>query len=108
MIITTTEAVGYFGSLMLSISFFPQTYHTIKHKKYDDISILFLCLMIFTCYVMSFYGYLIRSYPVCVANICVMLNNKAILFFRLKNKNKNERSPYYESPSFQAIEVIKF
>lgn len=64
--------------------------------------------MIFTCYVMSLYGYLIRSYPVCVANICVMLNNKAILFLRLKNKNINERSSCYESPSFQAIEVIKF
>lgn len=71
---------GVFWKFNVEYKLFPQTYHTIKHKKYDDIYILFLCLMIFTCYVMSLYGYLIRSYPVCVANICVMLNNKAILF----------------------------
>lgn len=107
MILSITEAVGYFGSLMLSISFFPQTYHTIKYKKYQDISILFLCLMIFTCYIMTLYGYLIQSYPVCIANIFVMINNKVILFFRIINKNKKS-SHYESSPSIQDIEIIKF
>lgn len=93
------ELTGYIGCGFLCISFVPQTYILIKNNNYDNISYLFLVLIIQTSMIMGTYGVLIEKYPVIIANISVLINNMIILFFKYfnykkLNQNKNKSNNY--------------
>ena len=82
------EAIGYIGCIFLFISFIPQTYILIKNNSYDNVSYLFLVLIIKTSMIMGTYGLLIEKYPVIIANISVLLNNLIILLCKYQNYKK--------------------
>lgn len=93
------ELTGYIGCGFLCISFVPQTYILIKNNNYDNISYLFLVLIIQTSMIMGTYGVLIEKYPVIIANVSVLINNIIILFFKYLNyknlnQNKNKSNIY--------------
>lgn len=93
------ELTGYIGCGFLCISFIPQTYILIKNNNYDNISYLFLVLIIQTSMIMGTYGILIEKYPVIIANVSVLINNIIILFFKYLNyknlnQNKNKSNIY--------------
>jgi len=93
------ELMGYIGCGFLCISFVPQTYILIKNNNYDNISYLFLVLIIQTSMIMGTYGILIEKYPVIIANISVLINNIIILYFKYLNykkinQNKNKSNNY--------------
>lgn len=93
------ELTGYIGCGFLCISFVPQTYILIKNNNYDNISYLFLVLIIQTSMIMGTYGVLIEKYPVIIANVSVLINNMIILFFKYLNykklnQNKNKSNNY--------------
>ena len=82
------ESVGYIGCGFLCISFIPQTYILIKNNNYDNVSYLFLILIIKTSMIMGTYGLLIEKYPVIIANISVLINNFIILLCKYQNYKK--------------------
>ena len=82
-----TDIVGYTGCFLLFISFIPQTYNTIKYEKYNDISIVFLLLIIKTSIIMTTYGALINKPPVMIANLSVFFNNIILLYFKKRTIN---------------------
>ena len=93
------ELTGYIGCGFLCISFIPQTYILIKNNNYDNISYLFVVLIIQTSMIMGTYGILIEKYPVIIANVSVLINNIIILFFKYLNyknlnQNKNKSNIY--------------
>lgn len=86
----THEIVGYIGCILLSITFIPQTSKLIAYNKYDTTSYSFLFLIILTSSVMCSYGFMINAYPVCIANISVLLNNYVILCLKTNNDYKKK------------------
>ena len=86
----THEIVGYIGCILLSITFIPQTCKLIAYNKYDSVSYSFLFLIILTSSIMTSYGFMINAYPVCIANISVLLNNYVILCLKTNNDYKKK------------------
>ena len=75
-----------FGVLM-SLSFFPQTYKLIKRKSSDDISILTYFILIPGIVVWIIYGININSFPLISSNIIALFGagSIAILYFVYKS-----------------------
>ena len=80
----TAEIVGYVGAFFLTITLIPQIIHTIKTKKVDDISYLFITLQITTCILFLIYGILIAENPLIVSNGVVL--TQLLIFLSLKIK----------------------
>ena len=82
------EIIGYSGCLSLSLTFIPQTRKILMSRSYDSMNGVFLYMIILTSIIMSTYGFLIKSYPVLIANISVFINNFILLYFKIKDKRK--------------------
>lgn len=78
----TAESIGYIGAFFLTITLIPQILHTIKTKKVNDISFLFIGFQITTCLLFLIYGIMIQENPLIVSNGVVLL--QLIIFFGLK------------------------
>lgn len=78
--------LGLFGSILVGISFIPQTYKIIKTKNVNDISIIFISINLFAASCMIIYGINFLIIPVIIANISVLLNNIIIFIFICRNK----------------------
>ena len=79
-----SEIIGYFATFFLVITLIPQLFHTIKTKKVDDISYVFITLQIITCLLFLTYGIMIYKNPLIVANSIVLF--QVLLFLILKIK----------------------
>ena len=66
-----SEVVGYIASCCLIITLLPQIYHTLKTRKVNDISYIFLMLQLLTCALFLIYGILINENPLIIANSLV-------------------------------------
>lgn len=73
--------MGFIGSGMIGISFIPQTYKVLKNNDTKSISRKFVCVNIVSASLMTVYGYLLKIYPVIIANSSVLMNNLIILYF---------------------------
>ena len=79
-----SEIIGYLATFFLVITLIPQLFHTIKTKKVDDISYIFITLQIITCLLFLTYGIMIYKNPLIIANSIVLF--QVILFLGLKLK----------------------
>ena len=77
-----SEIIGYLATFFLVITLIPQLFHTIKTKKVDDISYVFITLQIITCLLFLTYGIMIYKNPLIVANSIVLF--QVLLFLILK------------------------
>jgi len=68
IMVSTTDIIGYFGGLCLSILTFPQVYKTFKNQNVYGISKWFLFFQLLTCVTFIIYGIRINDYPIIVAN----------------------------------------
>ena len=80
----SAEIIGYLATFFLVITLIPQITHTIKTKKVDDISYIFITLQIITCLLFLTYGIMIYKNPLIIANSIVLF--QVILFLGLKLK----------------------
>ena len=80
----SAEIIGYLATFFLVITLIPQIFHTIKTKKVDYISYIFITLQIITCLLFLTYGIMIYKNPLIVANSIVLF--QVILFLGLKLK----------------------
>ena len=67
----TSDIIGYLASTCLIVTLLPQIYHTLKTKRVDDISYLFLMFQLLTCALFLSYGILINQNPLIIANSLV-------------------------------------
>jgi MtN3 and saliva related transmembrane protein len=84
-----TEIIGYLAAICTTISFIPQVYKIIKTK--DTSSISFSMYLIFNMGILSwlFYGILLESLPIILANSVTILLSGSVLFFKWRDiKNK--------------------
>ena len=66
-----SDIIGYIASFFLVTTTVPQIIHTIKIKKADDISYVFLSLQLVTCVLFLLYGILLNENPLIIANSIV-------------------------------------
>lgn len=76
------DIIGLLGSLILSITFIPQTYHVYKNKDSVSINKTFLYLIILCSALLSYYSICKKVLPMAIANISVFLNNSAIIIIK--------------------------
>ncbi len=84
--ISYTESIGFFGSIIIGASFVPQTFKVIKNNDTNSISREFIIVNIFSACLMTVYGFLLRIYPVIIANSSVLCNNIVILYYICQNQ----------------------
>lgn len=73
--------MGLFGSILVSVSFIPQTYKTLKSEDSSDISYIFMGLNIISASMMCVYGVYFNVIPVIISNGSVLINCIIILLY---------------------------
>ena len=73
------DIIGISGSVAIAVSFFPQTYTSIKKKSIDGLSIKFILLVLFASISMDIYSFYYQIIPMIIANVCVTLNSFVLL-----------------------------
>lgn len=63
-----TAVLGFVAGILTSISSLPQLVKIIKEKKADDVSKLMFLVLSIGVALWALYGYLIRDWPVLIAN----------------------------------------
>ena len=79
---TIINNIGLSGSILLGLSFIPQTYKIIKEKQTKNISLIFLILSICSALLMTVYGVYYELVPIIVSNILVLINCAIIAFYK--------------------------
>ena len=80
----TIDILGILGSVLVGISFIPQTYEVIKNKEVKNISKWFILINLISSGLMIVYGIINIIIPMIIANSSVLLNNLIITYFFLK------------------------
>ena len=73
------DLLGIIGGTCVGLSFIPQTYKTIKTKKVQDLSKIFICINILSSTLMLIYGIYRLVIPIIIANGSVFINNIVLL-----------------------------
>lgn len=80
------EYIGYFGSLLTSITFIPQVYKSWQSKSIGDLSVWMILIVITSTLVWLVYGLAINSGPVILANVIVLMLSLVLFYFKFKFK----------------------
>lgn len=81
------DIIGLLGSILIGLTFIPQTYKTINSDEVKDISNLFLILNIASASLMVIYGAYYFIIPVIISNGSVLINCLIISIYLINNKN---------------------
>lgn len=73
------DIIGISGSVGIAISFFPQTYESIKKKSTEGLSIKFILLILLASVSMDIYSFYYQIIPMIITNVCVSLNSFVLL-----------------------------
>lgn len=76
------EYIGYFGSFLTSITFIPQVYKSWQSKSVGDLSTWMIAIVVTSTIVWLIYGFAIKSGPVIVANMVVLVLTLVLLYFK--------------------------
>ena len=79
----TTEIFGYLAAATLLSTLIPQLVKTIKKKKVDDISYVFVFLQVLTSIFFLIYGLLLKENPLIIANSLLLIQTLLMLFLKI-------------------------
>lgn len=83
------DFVGYIGSFLSAITFFPQVYKSWKAKSVGDLSIWMILIVISSTLIWLVYGFNISNGgPVIAANIVVLILALVLFYFKLSFPKK--------------------
>ena len=80
----TTEIFGYLAAATLLSTLIPQLIKTIKKKKVDDISYVFVFLQVLTSIFFLIYGILLKENPLIIANSLLLVQTLLMLGLKIK------------------------
>jgi len=83
------DIIGLSGSILVSVSFLPQTYKTIMTDDIKDISLLFMLLNVISASLMCVYGIYYSIVPVLISNGSVLINCLVILICMQRTSNND-------------------
>jgi MtN3 and saliva related transmembrane protein len=81
----TIHLIGLTGSIIIGISFIPQTIKIITDNDVTSISLSFVIINIISAILMMIYGIELDILPIIIANTSVLVNNLIILLYIIKN-----------------------
>ena len=84
------DIIGLIGSILVAISFVPQTYKTINSNQIKDISFMFMFINIISAGLMCIYGAYYYIIPIMISNGSVLTNCCIILYYVIYN-GQNDR-----------------
>ena len=79
----TTEIFGYLAAATLLSTLIPQLIKTIKKKKVDDISYVFVFLQVLTSIFFLIYGLLLKENPLIIANSLLLVQTLLMLCLKI-------------------------
>jgi MtN3 and saliva related transmembrane protein len=85
---STIEMVGYFGSLLSSITFIPQVIKTWRSRSAGDLSLLMMCIVFTSTVVWLIYGIGLMLWPVILCNSIICALSLLLIFFKLTFKKQ--------------------
>lgn len=85
---TLIEIIGYAATLSLLLGYLPQTLHTIRTRKTDDIALGTFLFMGLGSVLFCLYGILLRAWPMAIANGITAVCSAIILGIKLHNDSK--------------------
>jgi MtN3 and saliva related transmembrane protein len=85
---STIEIVGYFGSLLSSITFIPQVIKTWRSRSAGDLSLLMMCIVFTSTVVWLIYGIGLMLWPVILCNSIICALSLLLIFFKLTFKKQ--------------------
>lgn len=81
------EIVGYFGSFLSAITFFPQVYKTWKTKSVGDLSLTMILIVFTSTIVWIVYGVAKNIGPVILCNSIMCVLVASLIYFKLTFKS---------------------
>ena len=88
----TTEIFGYLAAASLLATLIPQIIKTIKKKKVDDISYVFVFLQVLTSIFFLIYGLLLKENPIIIANSLLLTQTILMLGLKIKYSKISDSS----------------
>lgn len=79
----TTEIFGYLAAATLLSTLIPQLVKTIRKKKVDDISYVFVFLQVLTSIFFLIYGLLLKENPLIIANSLLLVQTLLMLGLKI-------------------------
>ena len=79
----TTEIFGYLAAVTLLSTLIPQLIKTIRKKKVDDISYVFVFLQVLTSIFFLIYGLLLKENPIIIANSLLLVQTLLMLGLKI-------------------------
>lgn len=80
------DVFGYIGAGLLTILFMPQVYTTYKTKNVNGISYIFLIIEFLAALNFIIYGFLLKSFPIMIANFSAFICSILLLVAKIKFK----------------------
>ncbi|MEX2235770.1 MAG: SemiSWEET transporter [Cyclobacteriaceae bacterium] len=87
-----TEIVGLTAGICTSISLLPQLIKLFKHKKAEDISLFYLCILFIGLALWLWYGILRDDIPILVTNGFSLVINGIIIVLGVKYKRDQKEN----------------
>ena len=76
------EVIGFFGSLLSSITFIPQVVQTWKTKSVSDLNLTMLLIIVLSTVVWLVYGFGRGVLPVIIANAIIFILSVMLVYFK--------------------------
>lgn len=80
-----TEIIGYAATVTLLLGYLPQTVHTIRTRKTDDIATGTFLLLGIGSVLFSIYGLLLPNWPMTIANGVTAVMSAIIFGIKMRN-----------------------
>jgi MtN3 and saliva related transmembrane protein len=83
------DVVGHLGSVLSSITFIPQVYHTWKTKSAGDLSLTMMLIVFSSTVIWLIYGVGRMLWPVIICNSIICLLSLVLIWFKFRFARKS-------------------
>ena len=77
--------IGTIATISLVMGYVPQTYHTIRTRRTDDIALGTFLLMGFGGLCFAVQGYILENWPLCLCNVLTTIMSAIIFAIKIYN-----------------------
>jgi MtN3 and saliva related transmembrane protein len=82
----STELIGYIAAFLTTVAFVPQAYHSWKTRDLSGVSLPMYSIFSLGVAGWLAYGWLIKSWPIVIANIITFVLSCIVLALKLKHR----------------------
>jgi MtN3 and saliva related transmembrane protein len=90
-VLPVADIVGYLASICMVLGYLPQTYHTIRTRKTDDIAVGTFLLMGIGGFFFGLQGYLLHNLPLLITNVITFSLSSIIFGIKMYNDYVKKR-----------------